>query len=67
MAVKQVWRERVTTVFPRQGSYAHDAKVVSALPPADVTIERIGNLLEYDLTRLRTAPCPLASSLKATR
>jgi FMN phosphatase YigB (HAD superfamily) len=54
-AVKQVWGERVTTVLPRQGQYAHDAKVISALPPADVTIERIGDLLHYDLARLRTA------------
>ena len=54
-AVKQVWEERVTTVFPRQGQYAHDAKVLSALPPADITIERIGDLLDYDLARLRTA------------
>jgi FMN phosphatase YigB (HAD superfamily) len=54
-AVKQVWGERVTTVLPRQGQYAHDAKVISALPPADVTIERIGDLLQYDLARLRTA------------
>ena len=54
-AVKQVWRERVTTVLPRQGQYAHDAKVMSALPPADITIERIGDLLDYNLTRLRTA------------
>ncbi len=54
-AVKQVWRGRVTTVFPRQGQYAHDAKVVSALPPPDLTIERIGDLLDYDLSRLRTA------------
>lgn len=54
-AAKQVWRERVTTVLPRQGQYAHDAKVISALPPADVTIERIGDLLDYDLARLRSA------------
>ena len=54
-AVKQVWGERVTTVLPRQGQYAHDAKVLSALPPPDVTIERIGDLLDYDLARLRTA------------
>jgi FMN phosphatase YigB (HAD superfamily) len=65
-AIKQVWGARVTTVFPRQGQYAHDAKVISALPPADVTIERIGDLLDYDLPRLRTAPTPLASSLKVT-
>jgi FMN phosphatase YigB (HAD superfamily) len=54
-AVKQIWGERVTTVFPRQGIYAHDPKVVSAFPPADVTIEHIGDLLDYDLPRLRTA------------
>ena len=54
-AVKQVWRERVTTVFPRQGQYAHDAKVLSALPPPDLTIERIGDLLDYDLSRLPNA------------
>ncbi|MFZ5779257.1 MAG: HAD family hydrolase [Pseudomonadota bacterium] len=50
-AVKTFWRERVTTVFPRQGSYAHDAKVLSALPPADLTIETIGDLLDDDVLR----------------
>lgn len=54
-AVKELWGERVTTVFPRQGTYAHDPKVLSAYPPADVTIERIGDLLDCDLQRLRTA------------
>lgn len=54
-AAKKIWRERVTTVLPRQGQYAHDAKVLAALPPPDVTIERIGDLLDYDLTRLGTA------------
>ncbi|OFW98527.1 MAG: haloacid dehalogenase [Alphaproteobacteria bacterium RIFCSPHIGHO2_12_FULL_66_14] len=54
-AAKKIWGARVTTVFPRQGQYAHDAKVVSALPPADVTIERIGDLLDHDLARLRSA------------
>jgi hypothetical protein len=48
-AAKQFWGERVTTVFPRQGSYARDPKVVSAFPPADVTIERIGDLLDCHL------------------
>lgn len=65
-AVKQIWGERVTTVFPRQGQYAHDAKLLSALPPADVTIERIGDLLHYDLPWLRTAPHALASNPKVT-
>ncbi|SEP10942.1 FMN phosphatase YigB, HAD superfamily [Rhodospirillales bacterium URHD0017] len=65
-AVKQLWGARVTTVLPRQGQYAHDAKVLSALPPADITIEHIGDLLDYDLARLSTAPRRPASSLKVT-
>ena len=52
-AVKKVWGERVTTVFPRQGQYAHDLKTVAACPPADLTVERIGDLLNYDLSALR--------------
>jgi hypothetical protein len=47
-AVKAVWGERVTTVFPRQGHYANDPKARSAYPPADVEIERIGDLLAVD-------------------
>lgn len=54
-AVKKIWGERVTTVLPRQGQYAHDSKVLSALPPPDVTIDHIGDLLDHNLTRLRTA------------
>jgi FMN phosphatase YigB (HAD superfamily) len=65
-AVKQVWGDRVTTVLPRQGQYAHDAKVINALPAADLTIERIGDLLDHDLARLGTTRS-LASSQKVTR
>src|SRR6476620_4601647 len=43
--VKRIWGARVTTVFPRQGHYALDPKILSAYPPADITIERIGDLL----------------------
>jgi FMN phosphatase YigB (HAD superfamily) len=50
-AVKQVWGKRLTTVFPRQGHYAHAADVPS-YPPADVTLERIAELCDYDLPRL---------------
>ena len=49
-AVKQVWGDRVTTVFPRQGQYAHDKEVLAAHPPADVEVDRIGDLLEHDLS-----------------
>ena len=51
-AVKRIWGERVTTVLPRQGQYANDAKVVASLPPADLTVERIGDLLTYDFLDL---------------
>jgi len=33
-AVKNAWRHRVTTVFPRQGHYGLDEKAVSKFPPA---------------------------------
>ncbi len=48
-AVKQVWGDRLTTVFPKQGHYAFDAKDVAKYPAADITVERIGDLLNYDL------------------
>src|SRR5512138_372560 len=51
-AVKKIWGERVTTIFPRQGQYAHDSKAIAGYPPADLTVERIGDLLDYDLTAL---------------
>jgi FMN phosphatase YigB (HAD superfamily) len=54
-AVKRIWGDRVTTVFPLQGSYAHDAKALATYPPADIAIESIGDLLHYDLSRLRAA------------
>jgi FMN phosphatase YigB (HAD superfamily) len=44
-SVKRAWGKRVTTVFPRQGHYAHDAKILSTYPGADFTVERIGELL----------------------
>src|SRR5579871_1495854 len=43
-AFKQTWGDRVTTIFPRQGQYAHDQKVLAASPPADVTIDCIEEL-----------------------
>ncbi len=46
-AMKGTWGEALTTIFPRQGHYARDAKETAAYPPADVTVERIGDLLEW--------------------
>jgi phosphoglycolate phosphatase-like HAD superfamily hydrolase len=51
-AAKQFWGERVTTVLPRQGQFANDPEIASANPPADVTVEGIGDLLDVDLERL---------------
>jgi FMN phosphatase YigB (HAD superfamily) len=48
-AMKQIWGDRLTTVFPRQGHYANDPQVLSTYPPADISIERIGDLVNYDL------------------
>ena len=54
-AVKKIWGARVTTVFPRQGHYAADAAEVAKYPVPDVTIERVGDLLELDLPALVSA------------
>ncbi|MDE2051925.1 MAG: HAD family hydrolase [Gammaproteobacteria bacterium] len=46
-AMKRAWADSLTTIFPRQGHYALDPKEIAAYPAADVTVERIGDLLEY--------------------
>ncbi|MBO0721093.1 MAG: HAD family hydrolase [Blastocatellia bacterium] len=51
-AVKTAWGPRVTTVFPKQGHYACDPQVLANYPPADLSVERIGDLLAYDLQQL---------------
>ena len=51
-AMKAVWGERLVTVFPRQGHYALDAKITAAYPAADITIERIGDLVTMNLGTL---------------
>jgi len=47
-AVKKIWGRRVTTVFVRQGHYASDPKVLATQPAADVSVERIGDLLQWE-------------------
>src|SRR5450755_1109358 len=51
-AMKEVLGERLVTVFPRQGHYAHDPANTAAYPTADLTVERIGDLLEFDTEKL---------------
>jgi FMN phosphatase YigB (HAD superfamily) len=63
-AIKNYWGDRVTTVFPRQGQFAYDQRVLASYPAPDVTVERIGSLLEFDLPdllkgkRLSARPTP---------
>ncbi len=54
-AVKRAWGARVTTVFPRQGHYANSAKALTGLPPADIEIDRIAELMEHDFSALQPA------------
>jgi len=54
-AIKKAWGNGVTTVFPRQGHYARDPNIVAAYPPADIGIERVGDLIEYGLNDLTSA------------
>jgi hypothetical protein len=50
-SVKKVWGDRVTTVLPRQGQFAHAADADSYRPAADLAVERIGDLLTYDFAK----------------
>jgi len=54
-AIKEYWGKRVTTVFPRQGHYALDEKLVAQYPKPDITLERIGEFQKYSLEQLMTA------------
>jgi len=54
-AVKAMWGERVTTVFPRQGHYAHDPVTLAEFPEtefADIAVDAIADLLQLDLASL---------------
>ena len=54
-AAKKFWGSRLTTIFVRQGHYATDPKVLGSYPPADISIGRIGELLQYHLPELLNA------------
>jgi FMN phosphatase YigB (HAD superfamily) len=54
-AAKTIWGSRVATVFVRQGHYATDPKILASYPPADISIGRIGDLLQCQLPELANA------------
>lgn len=49
-AMKSILKSTVTTVFVRQGHYALAENADTAKPPPDMTIERIGDLIDYNLS-----------------
>jgi FMN phosphatase YigB (HAD superfamily) len=52
-SLKEVWGSKVTTIFPRQGKFANDPKVLADYSnAADVTFDRIGNLVDFELADL---------------
>ncbi len=51
-AMKTKWGGRLTTIFARQGHHALDRDTMLTYPAADLTVERIDNLLHYDLPDL---------------
>jgi FMN phosphatase YigB (HAD superfamily) len=51
-AAKNFWASRVTTIFVRQGHYAVDPKILASYPPANISIGRIGDLLQYHFPEL---------------
>ena len=56
-AIKEQWKKRVTTVFVRQGHYALDKAEVAKYPAADLTVDFIGDLLDYDFSSKKNGPC----------
>lgn len=61
-AMKKVLKDRLTTVFPRQGHYALDPAAAAAYPAADISIERIGDLLAVDIRELSGSKDPAPAS-----
>ncbi|MFZ6648624.1 HAD family hydrolase [Undibacterium sp. TJN25] len=53
-AMKNIMREKLTTVFPRQGHYALDPHNLAAYPSADVAVGHIADLINYDFSALLT-------------
>lgn len=54
-ALKRIWGTRVTTVWVRQGHYAHEAKHIEGYLPADVTVEHIADVIQYNVEQFIAA------------
>lgn len=51
-AMKGIWGEKLTTVWPKQGHYATEPGIENRYPKPDITLERIGDLLDHDFSHL---------------
>jgi FMN phosphatase YigB (HAD superfamily) len=51
-AISEIWGEKVTTIFVKQGHYAFDEKANARYPKADITVDRIGDLLNFRFEEL---------------
>jgi FMN phosphatase YigB (HAD superfamily) len=63
-AMKTIWGERLTTVWPRQGRHALAPKILAAYPRADLTVECIEDLVNYDLPALLSANAGRPTTLR---
>lgn len=61
-AVKKIWGRRVTTVFVRQGHYAHDEKILATCPAADASVDQIADLLKFDRRNFQPEAKAISSS-----
>lgn len=55
-AMKVILGDKLTTVFVRQGHYAHNAQAATQQPPPDRVIERIGDLMTLNLSDFQVRP-----------
>ncbi len=54
-ALKKIWGARVTTVWVRQGHYAHEAKHIAGYLPPDITVNHIAEAMQYDAAQFLAA------------
>ena len=55
-SMKATWRDDLVTIWPRQGHYATEAAAKANCPPADLTIDHIGELAHFDFSSLLAEP-----------
>ena len=55
-AMKTALGDKLTTIFVRQGHYAHGAQSNAQRPPPDRVIERIGDLMTLNLSDFQVRP-----------